>query len=111
MTTRLSSPFHLTQDQIQFFDDNGYLILRQWITGDMLRHAQAAGDAWIRQGSTGPRVAEVDYRFTQRENRTVMNRVDYIHAKDEPASLELLGSPQVLAVAEILNGRTFVPTY
>ena len=40
-----------------------------------------------------------------------MYRVDYIHAKGQPASLELLGSPAVLGIAESLAGPNFVPTY
>ena len=37
--------------------------------------------------------------------------VDYVHDKGEPASLELLGSPQVLGVAQSLCGPNFVSTY
>src|SRR5215470_14845991 len=40
-----------------------------------------------------------------------MFRVNYLHNKGQTASLELLGSPQVLAVAESLCGSNFVPTY
>ena len=40
-----------------------------------------------------------------------MWRVDYIHDKGEAASLELLGSPAVLGIAESLAGPDFVPTY
>ncbi len=40
-----------------------------------------------------------------------MYRVNYLHDKGQSASLELLGSPQVLAVAESLCGQNFVPTY
>ena len=40
-----------------------------------------------------------------------MWRVDYIHGKGEPASLELLGSRAVLGIAESLAGPDFVPTY
>jgi hypothetical protein len=40
-----------------------------------------------------------------------MFRVDYVHNKGEAASLELLGSPAVLGIAESLAGVDFVPTY
>jgi hypothetical protein len=40
-----------------------------------------------------------------------MYRVDYLHDKERPASLELLGSPEILGIAESLAGRNFVPTY
>lgn len=40
-----------------------------------------------------------------------MFRISYLHDKGQPASLELLGSPCVLGVAESLCGPNFVPTY
>ena len=30
------SPHHLSDEQIQFFDEQGYLILRNWVTGELL---------------------------------------------------------------------------
>jgi ectoine hydroxylase-related dioxygenase (phytanoyl-CoA dioxygenase family) len=108
--------FHLTPEQVNFFDDNGYLILRNWIPADLLARLQAAGDAWIEQGwryqGTPSGDADLDdYHFADRPSGRVMFRVNYLHSKQQSASLELLGSPQVLAVAESLCGRNFVPTY
>ena len=40
-----------------------------------------------------------------------MFKVNYVHDKGQAASLELLGSPYVLGVAESLCGPNFVPTY
>ena len=37
------SPYYLSQEQVRFFDDNGYLILRNWITGPLLERLQEAG--------------------------------------------------------------------
>jgi hypothetical protein len=38
-------------------------------------------------------------------------RVNYLHAKGRTESLELLGSPELLGIAESLAGPDFVPTY
>ncbi|MGV3613774.1 MAG: phytanoyl-CoA dioxygenase family protein [Fimbriimonas sp.] len=113
MATTTRTQYHLTDEQIRFFDENGYLILRQWITGPLLERLQAAGTAWIDQGRnlTGTSPQREDFAMAKREHGEVMFRVDYIHDKGEVASLELLGAPQVLAVAESLCGRNFVPTY
>lgn len=110
--TRIS-PYHLSAEQIQFFDDNGYLLLRNWIPQPLLSRLQEAGAHWIEKGWSVPENDPVreDYKFAQREHGKVMFRVDYLHNKNESASLELLGSPQVLAVAESLCGKNFVPTY
>ena len=111
------TPFHLSDEQVRFYDENGYLILRQQITGPLLKRLQEAGDYWIAQGLESARLHpdkdqnQFDYRFAQRPQGKVFFRVDFLHAKNHDASLELLGSPQVLAVAESLSGRNFVPTY
>lgn len=105
-----ASPHHLTREQVEFFDANGYLILRQWITGELLMRLQSAGHRWIEDGLRLGR-SHPDYAFAQRSDKEVFFRVDYLHDKGEPSALELLGAPQVLAVAESLCGRDFVPTY
>ena len=118
------SPYHLSPEQIRFFDENGYLVLKQWITGELLERLQASGQRWIEQGErlrakqlTGetlePEESELltDLAFAKRPNAEVFFRVNYLHNKGEASSLELLGSPQVLAVAESLCGENFVPTY
>ena len=33
MATTTRSRYHLSEEQLRFYDDNGYLILRNWITG------------------------------------------------------------------------------
>ncbi len=105
--------YKLTQEQVQFFDDNGYLVLKNWIPQPMLERLQAAGHAWIDDGlrSTPEDVHFRDFHFATRQHGRTMFRVDYVHNKGQIASLELLGSPQVLEVAESLCGVNFVPTY
>ena len=109
------SPFHLTIEQVRFFDENGYLILRGWIQGSLLTRLQEAASAWIQQG-LDQQIREdfptnQDFVFRETHGKQVMFRVDYLHNKGYSASLELLGSPQVLAIAESLCGVNFVPTY
>lgn len=117
------SPHHLTEEQVRFFDENGYLVLKQWITGEMLHRLQAAGQRWIEHGEDlrarqlareldEEELEQVDdLAFAKRDGGEVFFRVNYVHNKGEVASLELLGSPQVLGVAESLCGPNFVPTY
>lgn len=110
---KTQTPYHLTDEQIQFFDDHGYLILRNWIPQDLLQKLQAAGDAWIEQmlQTTPDDPHFEDYRFAERNGSRVPFRVNYLHNKGQSASLQLLGSPYVLGVAESLCGPNFVPTY
>ena len=103
----------LTPEQVRFFDEHGYLVLRDRIPADLLARLQSAADAWIADGravAEGDPAAS-DYQWATRGGSRRMFRVDYLHAKAQPASLELLGSPAVLGIAESLAGPNFVPTY
>lgn len=102
--------YHLTAEQVQFFDDFGYLVLRNRIPEPLLERLHLATDAMMAAGrAVGP--DNPDYKFADRPTGRTMFRVDYLHGKGEPASLELLGSPAMLGVAESLAGPSFVPTY
>ncbi len=107
-----NAPFHLTAEQLAFYDDNGYLVLPGRIPADMLDRLRTAGEHWMSagRGMDGVEGGD-DYRFADRPSGRVMFRVDYVHDKGEPASLELLGSPEILGIAESLVGPNFVPTY
>lgn len=111
--THREMSYHLTDEQIAEFDRNGYLILRNHIPAELLSRLQKAADRWIADGRATPRDTEaaIDYKFANRAIGNVMFRVDYLHNKMEAASLELLGSPAILGVAESLAGPNFVPTY
>lgn len=104
---------HLTLEEIAHFDHFGYVVLRNRIPVPLLGRLQAAADAWISRGRTvgdhGDNTS--DYKFAQRATRSVMWRVDYVHNKGQEVSLELLGSPAVLGIAESLAGPNLVPTY
>ncbi|MDN3494858.1 phytanoyl-CoA dioxygenase family protein [Planococcus sp. APC 4015] len=105
--------YHLTPDEIAFFDENGYVILRDRIRGDLLRRLQDAATTWIADGHAleDETAADGDYNFADRPSGRVLFRINYLHDKGESASLELLGSPEMLGIAESLAGPDFVPTY
>ena len=107
------SPYHLSEEQLRFFDENGYLILRNWIPQDLLAQLQQAGNHWIERGldATPQDPKYGDYVFAKRPEGRVMFRVNYLYDKGEPAAVALLGCPQVLAVAESMCGPNVLPTY
>ena len=101
----------LTPEQVAQFDRDGYLVLKGRIDPDLLARLRTASERWMADGvAQGPQ-PNSDWLFADRASGTVMWRVDYIHGKGEPASLELLGSRAVLGIAESLAGPDFVPTY
>jgi ectoine hydroxylase-related dioxygenase (phytanoyl-CoA dioxygenase family) len=111
--TTSTSAWHLTPEEIAFFDDNGYLILRDRIPAPLLDRLREASDQWMSEGrALGPDNPDAtDYDWAKRGGEKRMFRINYLHSKSNPASLELLGSPAVLGIAESLAGENFVPTY
>jgi phytanoyl-CoA hydroxylase len=91
----------LTPDQVDHFDTHGYLLLPGRVPPDLLARLRAAADGWT-AGPTTP-----DHLYSGGS----LWRVDHLHDKGSPASLELLGSPEVLGIAESLAGPDLVPTY
>ena len=106
------SRYHLSEEQVRFYDEHGYLVLRDWIPAPLLERLRAASEGWMerarRAGPDDPHPR--DYQFARLPQGRVMFRVSHLHDKGEPASLELLGSPAVLAVAESLCGPNLVST-
>lgn len=105
--------YHLTAEEIVQFDRDGYLVLKGRIPAPLLERLRDAADRWIAEGhARGPADdSAVDYQWAMRGGAQRLFRIDYLHSKGEDASLELLGSPAVLGIAESLAGPNFVPTY
>jgi hypothetical protein len=112
-TATSPADYHLTPQQIAEFDAQGYLVLKGRIPDGLLRRLQSAADGWIADGRMLPPgdPAGADYQWATRDGHRRMFRVDYLHGKGRAESLELLGSPAVLGIAESLAGPNFVPTY
>ncbi|ULH15614.1 phytanoyl-CoA dioxygenase family protein [Deinococcus sp. KNUC1210] len=109
------TPLHLTPEQVRFYDENGYLVLRNFASAEQVAALRAASEGWMEAGQqAGPAGAGSDYNFAKRAVGEVLYRVNYVHSKTSEgpnASLAFLGSPEVLSVAESLCGPDFVPTY
>lgn len=105
--------YHLTPEEIAHFDEQGYVILRNRISGPLLEKLQRASTRWIADGHAleNETDGDGDYNFATRPSGRVLFRINYLHNKQEAASLELLGSPEMLGIAESLAGPNFVPTY
>ncbi|MCP3803404.1 phytanoyl-CoA dioxygenase family protein [Allokutzneria sp. A3M-2-11 16] len=106
-------PYHLSEEEVDFFDGYGYLILRKRIPDSLLSRLQDATASWIARGEAAAPDDpwRSDFKYSERPGGRVMYRVDYLHDKEEPATLELLGSPAMLGIVESLSGPNFVPTY
>jgi ectoine hydroxylase-related dioxygenase (phytanoyl-CoA dioxygenase family) len=112
MATVVNGTF-LSEEQIEFFDTNGFLKIPGLIQGELLSRLQDGGSLWIgdAQAEASSASRNPDYAFAKRPHGEVMFRIDYLHDKGASASLELLGSPKILGIASSLCGHNFVPTY
>jgi ectoine hydroxylase-related dioxygenase (phytanoyl-CoA dioxygenase family) len=112
-TVATSRDYHLSAEEIAHFDEHGYVILRNRISGPLLEKLQQASLRWIADGHAlkNESDGDGDYNFATRPSGRVLFRINYLHNRGEAASLELLGSPEVLGIAESLAGPNFVPTY
>lgn len=103
----------LSDEEVGFFDDRGYLILRNRIPQGLVIALQEASSYWIELGrnSDSSLPGHKDWLFTDRPSGRVMFRVEHILDKGHPAGFELLGASAILGIAESLAGPNFVPTY
>jgi ectoine hydroxylase-related dioxygenase (phytanoyl-CoA dioxygenase family) len=108
-----ASWYHLDAEQVAAFDRDGFLVLRQRIPSPLLGAFQAAAARWLDEAERlEPDAPEnVDHRFATSGGDARLWRIDYLHALGDPVTLTLLGSPQVLGIAESLAGPDLVPTY
>lgn len=97
----------LTDEQIASYDRDGYLVLRGLVPPALLARLREAAQRWVARADE----SDHDHLYATRDGKRALWRIDYLHDKGERASLELLGSPQVLGIAESLCGPDFVPTY
>lgn len=104
---------HLTQSQIDEFDEQGYLFLRQWIPMDFVDQVRKAADAAIDLAvkNAGNGDIPTDTHVAWKDDVPYVGAIIHPHRYMYPASLALLGSPWVLGIAESLCGEGAMTTY
>ncbi|GLX68592.1 phytanoyl-CoA dioxygenase family protein [Paenibacillus glycanilyticus] len=100
----------ITDEQAQFFLDNGYLVIRNVVRGEELRLLQEQTLKIVEKGLAGQEEDE-DYLYRVRANGDkVYWRTEYIIDKSEAAKA-LLGHPFILSSVEKLQGPNLIPTW
>lgn len=101
----------ITDEQAQFFLDNGLLLIRKLLRGEELKRMQDETLPFVERAAR-ERVKDGDYLYKRHEitGKEVPFRVEYIIDKTR-AGKALLGHPFILRSVEKLQGRNFIPTW
>jgi phytanoyl-CoA hydroxylase len=101
----------ITDEQAQFFHDNGYLILRGVLDERELSALRRATDELIGQGTSGAN-DDPDFAYGKglATGAPVLKRVEYVIDKKD-ACKALLGHPFILRSVEKLMGPDLIPTW
>ncbi len=107
----MAGPLVISDEQAQFFRDNGYLILRGVVQGEELRRLTAAMDALTAYGRAEVRPdPDYMYRPGHKTGEPVLARIEYVVDKTEEGKV-LLGHPFILRSVEKLVGPDLIPTW
>lgn len=101
----------ITDEQAQFFLDNGFLVIRNVIVGEELRLVQDEMQKLFDRGAAGV-VNDPDYMYGVgvKSGQQILKRIEYVIDKSDPMKA-LLGHPFILRSVEKLQGRNFIPTW
>lgn len=101
----------ITDEQAQFFLDNGFLVVRNVLVGDELQLVQQAMSVLYERGMSEV-VQDPDYMYGKgaRTGKKILRRIEYVIEKSDVMKA-LLGHPFILKSVEKLQGRNFIPTW
>lgn len=101
----------ITDEQAQFFLDNGFLVIREVLHGEELQLLQTEMMELIEQGKEKRDInADFFYARGTKSGEDVLKRVEYVIDK-KSATKGLLGHPFILRSVEKLQGASFIPTW
>lgn len=101
----------ITDEQAQFFLDNGFLVVRNVLAGEELELVQSEMEKLYDKGAAGVE-GDPDYMYGKgaKSGRRILRRIEYVIDKSDPMKA-LLGHPFILRSVEKLQGPNFIPTW
>jgi hypothetical protein len=101
----------ITDEQAQFFLDNGFLVIRNVLHGEELKRIQTDMMDLLNKGASHVQ-DDPDYMYGKGEKtgQPVLRRIEYVIDKKDSMKV-LLGHPFILKSVEKLQGRNFIPTW
>ena len=104
----------ITDEQAQYFLDNGFLVIRNVLRGEELKLVQDEMMKLVERGTAAdpndPYYPDFMYKRHSRTGQNVFARVEYVIDKSDVMKA-LLGHPFILRSVGKLQGRNFIPTW
>lgn len=100
----------ITDEQAQFFRDNGLLVIRNVLSPAELKAMQDATQPLIDEAERNVTHPDFFYKDHEITGERTPFRVEYVIDKTQ-AGKALLGHPFILRSVEKLQGRNFIPTW
>lgn len=103
----------ITDEQVRFYNDNGYLIARGVLQGEELRRVQQVMQDMYELGAA-EQLDHPDFFYAPGHVSGVqkLNRIEYVIDKDKTDTMKvLLGNPFILRSTEKLMGPDLIPTW
>jgi ectoine hydroxylase-related dioxygenase (phytanoyl-CoA dioxygenase family) len=101
----------ITDEQVRFFHDNGFLVLRGVLQAGELARMRSAMDGLLAYGLEEVR-DHPDYAYGRGHltGRPILQRIEYVIDKTEEGKV-LLAHPFILRSVERLQGKDLIPTW
>jgi phytanoyl-CoA hydroxylase len=101
----------ITEEQAQFFRDNGFLVIRNVVVGDELKEVQEEMKKLYDKGIAGVD-NDPDFMYGKggKSGKPVLRRIEYVIDKSDTMKT-LLAHPFILHSVEKLQGNNFIATW
>lgn len=101
----------ITEEERQYFLENGFLVIRNVIKGEELALIQQEMMSLLEKGAQGVQ-DDPDFMYGKgtKSGEPVLKRIEYVVDKSDPMKV-LMGHPYILKSVELLQGRNFIPTW
>ena len=100
----------VTDEEVQFFNENGYLILRNVLSSEEQKRLGDASHALMINGNPEQPAPDYGYQPGRRTGKSTLKRIDYVVDKDATFRV-LLAHPYILRTVEKLTGPDLIPTW
>jgi ectoine hydroxylase-related dioxygenase (phytanoyl-CoA dioxygenase family) len=101
----------ITDEQVRFFLDNGFLVIRNVLVGEELSRIQEAMMELYEKGVAGVE-NDPDFMYGKgvKTGGKILRRIEYVIDKSDVMKA-LLGHPFILRTVEKVQGNNFIPTW